>query len=88
MVRIMKSIWKFICLIPKRIVELSKTGKDVAVGAISTGSIMIPDEKAEERIVTCEECELFDQGRMCEVCTCYMDIKVKFKAAKCPEGKW
>ena len=88
MLKILKFIWKFIILIPKRIVELSKTGKDVAAEAASTGQVWSSDKIANHRLKTCRDCDLLQDDGTCGVCTCYMTTKVKFKAAKCPEDKW
>jgi len=79
---------KFIILIPKRIVELFRTGKDVAVEASSTGRIWATDKEANSRLDACSKCDFLQKDGTCGVCTCYMTTKVKFNAAKCPEGKW
>lgn len=41
------------------------------------------------RLTLCNSCEFFnsDSGR-CSKCGCFMKIKAKIQAAKCPIGKW
>jgi hypothetical protein len=37
----------------------------------------------------CVGCEKFDQKqKRCYLCGCFMENKMKFKAAKCPAKKW
>jgi len=47
------------------------------------------DDLAESRIKTCLECpELIKLTTQCKKCGCFMSVKTKFEAAKCPIGKW
>lgn len=48
--------------------------------------ICTPDEY-NSRYSVCKECEFMDHDRCCE-CGCFMKIKAKFKAMKCPVNKW
>lgn len=42
-----------------------------------------------ERMAICKECpELIKLTRQCKKCGCFMEIKTKLQAAKCPLGKW
>lgn len=44
---------------------------------------------AKIRYQTCKNCSHFNQTlKICEVCKCFMPIKVQFKAFNCPENKW
>jgi len=46
-------------------------------------------EVAILRMQTCLSCpELIKISHQCKKCGCFMDIKTKLSAAKCPIGKW
>ena len=41
------------------------------------------------RYRTCKLCPQFDQELLkCDLCECFMPIKVQFKSNSCPDGKW
>jgi len=40
-----------------------------------------------ERLAICKKCEHYNNGR-CKVCGCFMFIKTRFAAMKCPINKW
>lgn len=89
--RFSKFVFKFVRLIPKRIIELVKTGTDVVTTATSGGGIFLPQNEASRRLEVCRACELYDKDGTCGVCTCYVSTKTKFRAAKCPHpngSKW
>jgi hypothetical protein len=45
--------------------------------------------EAGERLRLCDKCEFFNrQKSTCELCGCYMYVKVMFKPSTCPMGKW
>jgi hypothetical protein len=47
------------------------------------------EELAEERMSICQACpELIKATTQCKKCGCFMAIKTKYEAAKCPLGKW
>jgi len=47
------------------------------------------EEIAENRINICKGCpELLSMTHQCKKCGCFMSIKTKMQAAKCPLGKW
>ena len=47
-----------------------------------------PDE-AKRRYDICLECpELLQVTKQCKQCGCFMNLKTKLLAAKCPIGKW
>ena len=41
----------------------------------------------EKRIEICKKCKYYRRGR-CKICGCFMFIKAKFQASKCPKGYW
>lgn len=44
---------------------------------------------AKIRYRTCKLCPYFDQEMLlCDLCACFMPIKVQFKKTVCPKGKW
>lgn len=44
---------------------------------------------ADKRLEICETCPEYRPNLvMCSQCGCIMPLKVKFKYAKCPMGKW
>ncbi|NBO72810.1 MAG: hypothetical protein EBU66_19790 [Bacteroidetes bacterium] len=47
------------------------------------------NELAEKRFNICKECpELIPVISQCKKCGCFMHLKTKLDAAKCPLGKW
>ena len=48
----------------------------------------VPDEVRKIRLEICEACEEFTEQRSCNACGCYMDIKARWSAMKCPKNKW
>lgn len=46
------------------------------------------DEKAEERINLCAQCDKFNDLGLCTECGCVMAAKVKIETSSCPLGKW
>lgn len=45
--------------------------------------------EAERRLSICKACpELIQVTSQCKKCGCFMSIKTKLDAAKCPIGKW
>lgn len=46
-------------------------------------------EISNSRLSMCEKCpELLSFTKQCKQCGCFMPLKVKLKAAKCPLNKW
>lgn len=44
---------------------------------------------AISRMVICRDCpELITKTVQCKQCGCFMSMKTKMEAAKCPLGKW
>jgi hypothetical protein len=53
------------------------------------GSYLLADRDIIlERINICRGCEFLKKHTRCEKCGCFMKIKTKLTAAKCPIGKW
>jgi len=47
------------------------------------------DEVAKERLKVCESCVyLLKPAYVCSQCGCLMKLKVTWKEAECPAGKW
>lgn len=41
------------------------------------------------RLFMCEQCpKLKPKWKTCEICGCFMKLKVRLKKASCPLGKW
>lgn len=48
-----------------------------------------PEDVAENRMSICNGCpELMSITHQCKKCGCFMALKTKMQAAKCPLGKW
>ena len=63
--------------------------RDIAVQVINGIVPLSADELAEERIKVCEECTHFKKLlRQCDLCGCFLDLKVKILNAQCPAQKW
>lgn len=46
-------------------------------------------EVTQNRMSICNSCpELISMTHQCKKCGCFMAIKTKMQAAKCPLGKW
>jgi hypothetical protein len=62
-----------------------------AVKAITTtvlsGFATVDDAEYEKRIAFCDDCEHFKESR-CYLCGCYMKVKAKLEAQRCPAEKW
>jgi len=44
---------------------------------------------AKIRYSSCKNCSHFNQTlKLCDVCRCFMPIKVQFKSFNCPKNKW
>jgi len=48
-----------------------------------------PEELQQYRLEICRSCEFFrPRTETCKKCGCFMKLKTKLEAAKCPIGKW
>jgi len=62
---------------------------DVKPWNLIDGSARSPEEIAQYRLEICKSCEWFRQRtETCRKCGCFMKLKTKLEAAKCPIGKW
>lgn len=69
--------------------NLTETSTAVLKKAITDGVIVASEKKTNERINLCFNCvDLNKEEVRCKLCGCYMKLKVRFDAAKCPAGKW
>jgi hypothetical protein len=61
-----------------------------AVGAIlDNKKITSNPDSAEKRLSICNKCpKLCKQSGRCELCGCFVTIKVKLDFESCPAGKW
>jgi hypothetical protein len=49
----------------------------------------VEKDVSEGRFSICTQCpELLPVVNQCKKCGCFMEIKAKLEAAKCPLGKW
>jgi hypothetical protein len=49
----------------------------------------VSDEIKKERLDICLSCpELIQLTKTCKKCGCFMEIKTKLEASKCPIGEW
>jgi len=64
--------------------------KDVGQSTKEDGhGIFVGEQTYDQRMEVCNGCEQFDQKqKRCYLCGCFMENKMKFKAAKCPAKKW
>ena len=42
----------------------------------------------DHRWAICQACPELTEANRCKQCGCFMKLKTKVKAAKCPKGKW
>lgn len=47
-----------------------------------------PTPIQEYRLKVCGSCEHFTDSGRCDLCGCYMDLKVRHRNLKCPIDKW
>lgn len=50
-------------------------------------ALCTPREEAI-RFDKCAECPFLTESLQCQVCGCFVELKVKLTAEKCPKGKW
>lgn len=65
--------------------------KDAAVDFIKDGMHIASDDQQQSRLAMCETCPIYKDG-WCDAdkggCGCNLALKVKARAAYCPQGKW
>lgn len=52
------------------------------------GAVLASESRQVARMDSCSNCEKLSEKGICNVCACYMNLKVRLEAAKCPLGKW
>ena len=63
--------------------------REIALQVIDGIIPLSTDELAAERMKLCEECPQFKKLlRQCDLCGCFLDMKVKVLNAQCPIQKW
>lgn len=61
---------------------------DSAVDLVKSGAAT-DTELGEQRLSTCEKCPVYNKEKqLCTNCGCFMPVKVKFVAMKCPLQNW
>jgi hypothetical protein len=52
-------------------------------------AIPAPIEVSKKRLETCHACEHLNVvTRQCDVCACFVWLKIQWVDEKCPKGKW
>ena len=63
--------------------------KSVGQQAATGNGVVVTQEKLDKRKETCLSCSQFNkEHKRCYMCGCYMEMKWKFEAAKCPMSLW
>lgn len=57
---------------------------------LAEDSSLVPEQISKERMAICSNCEHLVFLNRCEICGCFMNLKVKFANMRCPlpEPKW
>jgi hypothetical protein len=56
---------------------------------INPNVLKVTENIAESRMNICNQCpELINATKQCKQCGCFMNMKTRLEAAKCPLGKW
>jgi hypothetical protein len=56
---------------------------------LNVNTKLVDDVIKKERLDICLSCpELIQLTKTCKKCGCFMDIKTRLEASKCPIGKW
>lgn len=64
-------------------------GQLIAMTTIRAMIQMAPPAVVAERVAICGGCEHFQKvARRCKLCGCFVHLKAKAQASKCPAGKW
>ena len=69
--------------------NLTETATNVIAHAVKSGIVIANTEKTNKRIEICYTCSNLDKSAVrCNLCGCFMQTKVRFDAAVCPDKKW
>lgn len=67
--------------------EKVKDFSDTAKKVIRSGFQLADDEEQSRRFSICKKCEYYT-GTFCRICGCYMRLKTRLEAVKCPRNLW
>jgi hypothetical protein len=69
--------------------SLISSSKKAAGAILDNKKITSNPDSAEKRLSICNKCpKLCKQSGRCELCGCFVTIKVKLDFESCPAGKW
>ena len=69
--------------------DITKTATNIIYTLIKEGRVLAEASIANKRIMICESCEFLKKDfYQCDKCKCFMKVKTKVDAAKCPIDKW
>lgn len=73
----------------KMLFELAGTAADVVAEYKNRGVLFTDETKMDIRMDTCANCKSFDKSSSrCGLCGCFMNLKIRLEASRCPIGKW
>jgi hypothetical protein len=53
------------------------------------GAGIVPERVEKARYARCKTCEFYDpRVKQCEVCGCFVPLKIKLPTEECPYGRW
>lgn len=56
---------------------------------LRSGGEFVSFRKEQKRLAVCKQCPFYDRRiQQCDVCTCFVPLKVKLKTEDCPYGYW
>ena len=77
------------CVLEHKMNDISKTTTNIIYALIKEGKVLAEASKANNRMAICENCEFLKKDfYQCDKCKCFMKVKTKLDAAKCPIDKW
>ena len=73
----------------KLLFELVGTASDAVNEYARRGLVVTDEKKMNMRMALCSECKSFEKNSArCGLCGCFMNVKVRIEASKCPLSKW
>jgi len=73
--------------LPNQVKNVTMSLMNVMNQALKTGQVLAPKETIQNRIVTCDACELLVENK-CSACGCFVALKAGLISETCPKGKW
>jgi len=56
---------------------------------ITAGGEIVPERVENQRYARCRICEFYDARiKQCEICGCFVPLKIKLATEECPLGRW